>query len=276
MSVEKTRPGRLVEILAKAEEKGGKVLPLSLGARIRALLRRRIITGALFLIPIAITVWVVSIVLDIIDPLVGPAVRQAMQWWKISPETTFTVFSLSVKMWLVVKVIGVLISIVVVMAFLYLVGFVTERTAARRLITLGERLVLRIPFVKFFYKTSKQIVDTLALTSKGAPKKVVIIDFPYPGIKVLAFATGETPLEGSPEKYVNVFVAKTPNPTSGFLLLLPMSQVWETDLTLEEGLKWVISGGILHPEQLAWRPYQAAPPQDVAEAEKSEYGDLKP
>jgi len=144
---------------------------------------------------------------------------------------------------------------------LYLFGLITSRAAVKRLIGLGERLVVQIPFVKFFYKTTKQIVDTLAMSSKEALKKVVVVDFFRTGMKTIAFVTGETPVTGRSEPLVNLFVPTTPNPTSGYLVLLPPEEVWETDLTMEQAMSVIVSGGILPPERITLFPYrrQSAP-----------------
>ena len=245
------KPGHLERILSENEGKGREPeKPRSYWARNYAIIRRRIITGMLFAIPIAATVWCLDLFLELISPyfnfewLLRPVLER--RGWK--PGS------------MAYKTIGLTMSVLVVLALLYLVGLMTSRTAVRRLIGLAERVVERIPFVKFFYKTSKQIVDIVTLPSKGAVKKVVLIDFPSPPLKTIAFATGETLVQGGAEPFVNIFVATTPHLTAGYMVLLPRSQVWETDLTMEDALKFIISGGILHPDQVALRPYRSAAP----------------
>jgi len=252
--VEEKKPGRLQQLFTAVEkrEREPPAKPQSYWARSRAIIRRRIITGILFLVPIATTLWFLNFFLGSIYTHVEPSIRPALTGWGMDPEHAGY------------KAVGLVTSILVVLASLYLFGLITSRAAVRRLISLAEHLVERIPFVKFFYKTSKQIVETVAMPSKGALKKVVLIDFPYPGIKAIAFATGETPLVGLSEPFVNVFVATTPNPTSGYLVLLPRSQVWETDLTMEEGVKFIVSGGILHPDNVTFSPYRSPEPALVA------------
>jgi uncharacterized membrane protein len=152
--------------------------------------------------------------------------------------------------------VGIVLSLVLVLALFYLVGLITARRAVRRLISLGEWFVVRIPFVKFFYKTTKQIVDTIAVSTSGALQRVVIIEYPRKGIRTVAFMTGETRIDGEQEPYINLFVPTTPNPTSGYMIILPASQVMDTNMTIEEGVKFIVSGGILPPARLQMRPFE--------------------
>ena len=260
MDSEKREPGRFERLLESGETKRAELKPApSYMARSYAIIRRRIITGALFLIPIITTYWFLNWFLGTINSYVEPGVRPYLEHWSealfnitINPENVSY------------KAVGLLMSVTIVLLLLYLLGLMTSRTAIRRLIVFGESLVVRIPFVKFFYKTSKQIVDTLALPATGALKKIVLIEFTYPPMKAVAFATGETPVKGSPEPFVNVFIPTTPHLTAGYMVLLPPNMVWETDLTMEDALKFIISGGILHPASLAYRPYRLELPADAA------------
>lgn len=256
------RPGRLEEILARAESREPEPeKPPSIWVQTRATIRRRIITGVLFLIPIATTIWFVNFFLRWIYASFEPLLRPILQGWGMRPDSA------------AFRAVGIVMSVLAVLILLYLVGLITGRAAVRRLIDLGERLLVRIPFVKFFYKTTKQIVDAIALPSKGSIKKVVLIDFFRPGMKTIAFVTGETPVEGMPEPYVNLFVPTTPNPTSGYLVMLPRDQVYETGLSMEEAMTFIVSGGILPPGRLRTLPYQPtfppAPekPKEIGQAE---------
>lgn len=253
-------PGHLERILSKAErEKREPGKPPSLWTRTMATTRRRVIAGILFLIPIATTIWFVKFFLETIytsfEPVLKPVLEDRLS---LDPEGT------------VYTAVGVILSVVVVLAFLYLVGIFVSRTFVRRVIALAEQLVVHIPFVKFFYKTTKQIVDALSLPTKGSVKKVVVIDFFRTGMKTLAFATGETPTEGQDAPYVNLFVPTTPNPTSGYLVMLPPSDVWETNLTMEEAMTLIVSGGILPPERLSLLPYRPLTPSNTVRVAENE------
>ncbi len=245
---EEKKVERLGRFISRAEARRREPAPpKGYWARSYAIIRRRIITGILFLIPIATTLWFLNFLLSSIYTKFEPFLKPILiQQWKIAPDSV------------AYKAVGVVMSVITALAMLYLFGLITSRTAVRRLIGLAESLVVRIPLVKFFYKTSKQIAETLALPTGSARKKVVAIDFPRLGIKTIAFATGETSLEGDPQPYVNVFVPTTPNPTSGYLVLLPRESVWETNLTFEQAMRFIVSGGILPPDQILLRPYQTS------------------
>lgn len=252
--VDEKKPVSLEEILASAKKEREPGKPQSLWARSRSIIRRRIITGLLFVIPIAATVWCLDLFLGILSPYLKLEwlLRPVLERYGWQPGSV------------AYRAVGLAISILVLVALLYLLGLMMSRTAVRRLITLGERMVERIPFVKFFYKTSKQIVDMITLPSRGAIKKVVLIDFPYPPLKTVGFVTGETVVQGYAEPCVIIYVATTPHLTAGYMVLLPRSKVWETDMTMEDALKFVISGGILHPDHVGYRDYQPARPASVA------------
>ncbi|MBM3334035.1 DUF502 domain-containing protein [Candidatus Sumerlaeota bacterium] len=263
MAPQSTQEGRLGRLL-KEDPPGQAAADKSQSYwwRSYSTVRRRVVTGALFLIPIITTYWFVNWFLGMIKQSVEPAVREHIK--RLAMTTRFIDPAAIRPDNTAYRAVETILSVIVVIVFLYVLGMMTQRTALRRLIALGESFVVRIPFVKFFYKTSKQIVDAVALSSSGALKKVVMIEFPHPPFKTIAFATGETLVEGNAEPLVNVFVATTPHLTCGYLLLLPRGKVWETNLTLEEALKFIVSGGIVHPDQLIVGAYQSPPPQTAA------------
>jgi uncharacterized membrane protein len=116
----------------------------------------------------------------------------------------------------------------------------------RRILGLGERLVLRLPFVKMIYSTSKQVVAAFQGQQRRAFKSVVFIEFPRPGMKAVGFVTGQVRLEDG-TAWETVFVPTTPNPTTGFLQLVPAGTAVQTGYTVEEGVKMIMSLGALTP-----------------------------
>ncbi len=115
---------------------------------------------------------------------------------------------------------------------------------------LGEKILKKIPVVSSVYNSSKQFIQAVSLTSKDGFRKVILVEYPRRGLWVIGFVTcentGETQLL-TEEEVVNVFIPTTPNPTSGFLLLVPKKDVVTLSMTVEEGLKLVVSGGIVTP-----------------------------
>ena len=111
-----------------------------------------------------------------------------------------------------------------------------------------EGLLSRIPVVNAVYRTIKQITTSISEPDRQAFKKVVIIEYPRKEIWTITMVTGES-INNKGEKFNHIFVPTTPNPTSGFMLYIPQKDAQETDMTNEEGLKIIISGGMLAPKK---------------------------
>jgi uncharacterized membrane protein len=156
--------------------------------------------------------------------------------------------------------LGVLLTIIVVL----LLGWLSTNVVGRSLIQATERLICRIPVAKSIYSATKGFLETLSFKQTEAFKKVVLIEYPKENIFALAFVTGWASWPTVDERLtdtVMVFVPTTPNPTSGFLLLVPREETIELPISIEEGIRLVISGGILLPEMapLMDTPTQSLP-----------------
>jgi uncharacterized membrane protein len=228
---------------------------ISLSARLRAYF----LAGVIVTAPIGITALLIWQFITFLDSQVGSLIPD-----RYNPES-YLPFS--------VPGLGLLITI----AFLTLVGFLAAGLAGRTLVRIGERLLSRMPVVRSVYSTLKQIFETVLAQSSRSFREVVLIEYPRRGIGAIGFVTGPTRGEvqvRSEEELVNVFLPTTPNPTSGFLLFVPRRDLVHLDMSIEEGIKLVISGGIVSsPSQLealanaAKRPERAAPPAPAGEAE---------
>ena len=164
------------------------------------------------------------------------------------------------------------------LTFLTLVGMLTAGLAGRTLVRLGERLLSRMPVVRSVYATLKQIFETVLAQSSRSFREVVLIEYPRRGLGAIGFVTGPTRgeiQERSDDELVNVFLPTTPNPTSGFLLFVPRKDLIHLDMSIEEGIKLVISGsivgpaadappGALEPRPLARPPAEPQPPAKAA------------
>jgi uncharacterized membrane protein len=135
------------------------------------------------------------------------------------------------------------LALVVIMA----VGYLSTFFFIRRIILIGEGIVTRVPFIKFFYATPKEVLNTLTMPKNDSRKRVVMIEYPRKGIWGFAFATGEINRNPDGARLIAVFLPTTPNPTSGFLLYLPEHDVLDTNISVEDGARLIISGGILSP-----------------------------
>jgi uncharacterized membrane protein len=199
-------------------------------------LRNAFISGALLLAPLVVTVWAFIKIID----LVGGTFRPFFFFYL--PEAVRDRPSLSV-LW---DVLATLIVILLVTAL----GYVSRDVFGRFFVSTAERFMLRIPGAGAVYTTVKQIVDTFGSPNRNMFSKVVLVEFPRTGAWALGFLTNKA--QGEPQTKTGqevwtVFVPTTPNPTSGYLIMLPPSEIVELDLTVGEGMKMIISGGAVVP-----------------------------
>ncbi len=138
-------------------------------------------------------------------------------------------------------------GIIITFFIIFLVGVITTNFFGKRLLSFGEMIISRVPLVKEIYLSIKQIAEALFSQKEKKFRRVVLIEYPRKGIYTMVFVTGlshENIQEKTGKKLLNVFVPTTPNPTSGFLLMVPEDEVIELDLTSEEAFKLIISGGM--------------------------------
>ena len=143
------------------------------------------------------------------------------------------------------------LGLLFVFIMLTFIGFLTAGLIGRYIIKLGERIIARLPIIRSVYGALKQIFETVLKTSSKSFREVVLIEYPRKGIWAIGFITGDTKGEVQTrlkEDIVNVFLPTTPNPTSGFLLFLPRKDLKILNMNVEEGIKMVISGGIVTPK----------------------------
>jgi len=141
-------------------------------------------------------------------------------------------------------------GIVVLALLIFLTGLLATNIFGKKIVEFWDYLLNRVPFVRGVYSVLKAIVDAISLQSKGHFNRVVLVQYPRAGIYSLAFVTGVTQGEAqnvTRENLVSVFVPTTPNPTSGFFVLVPQEQVVPLSMTIEEGMKMIITAGFFTP-----------------------------
>jgi uncharacterized membrane protein len=146
------------------------------------------------------------------------------------------------------------LATLIVLILITILGYLSRYFIGRYVIRIAERVVRTVPFVNTVYGTVKQIVDTFSAQNRAVFTKVALVEFPRPGIYALGFLTNEVKgeIQGKTGDFLwNVFVPTTPNPTSGFLVMFPESEIVKLDMTVGEGMKVIISGGALVP---VWHP----------------------
>ena len=196
-------------------------------------MRKYFITGLLILVPLAITAWVLNLVISTMDQslLIVPA------RWQPKTLIGFDIPGL-----------GTILTIAIV----FFTGLLTNNLVGNYIVRLWERLLHRIPVVSSLYGSVKQVSDTLFSSSGNAFRKAVLLPYPHPNSYTIGFLTGvpggdvQNHLQGD---YVSVYVPTTPNPTSGFFLMMERSQVVELDMSVDAALKYIVSMGVVAPEQ---------------------------
>jgi uncharacterized membrane protein len=195
-------------------------------------LKNYFLTGLLVVVPIAMTVLVIRWLVGFMDRLLMTVLPEALR-----PEQLYGI-----------PVPG--IGFVATLLLILLVGVLAANIFGRSLVSFSERLLDKIPFVKGVYSLFKQVSDTVFKRDRGAFRKVVLIEYPRKGIWVVAFVTGVSEGEVqqvTEQKLVNIFVPTTPNPTSGFYILVPEDEMIELSMSVEEAFKLIISGGMVTP-----------------------------
>jgi uncharacterized membrane protein len=202
--------------------------------RAKVLIRKRLVSGFLMIVPLGITFFVIRFIYDL---TVG----------KITPFTERFLGHLP-------GIAVTLLSVALFLAALYVLGIVTTAVVGKRLMDLAEWGIDRIPLVKTIYGASKQMVETLAFHESGPTlKATALVEFPYPGIKALGFVVGNIHAEDG-QAYYKVFVPTTPNITVGLLQMYKPEDLRVCDLSVEDAIKSIVSGGILAPSYLRVTP----------------------
>ncbi len=206
--------------------------------------RRRFFAGLITLIPLLVTIYAISLLMGVITWMFGESVRPIV-------ENSFELWGWERK-WVqtyVVPVATATLSLLIATAFIVAVGELTRWFVVRKLIHTGERILERIPLIRFFYRTPKEVIKLLT-ENRSSAKRVVLVEYPRHGVWALAYATGEILHEPDGQLYVTVFMPTTPNPTTGFLMLVPAEQVRDFNVTAEDSFRMIISGGILSPNRM--------------------------
>jgi uncharacterized membrane protein len=198
--------------------------------------KKYFITGLLIWVPLSITFTVLAWIVNTLDGWIMPWLPEHLH------PKTFLGFD--------IPGLGVALGIFI----LFATGVIGANVLGQKIVRSWESLLARIPVVKSLYYSIKQVSDTLFSDSGKAFSKALLVQYPREGIWTVAFLTG-TPGEDIPQRlggdYLNIYVPTTPNPTSGFFLMLPSKDVVELDMSVDEALKYIISMGVVAPPSRA-------------------------
>ncbi len=194
--------------------------------KLKALSKNYFFSGLLVVVPLVITILVIRAVFNFLDGWVSPFLQPYLGYWLPGIGILFTFLSI------------------------YLIGILVTNFAGRWVVTIGERFLLRIPIAKSIYTSVKQIMATFSFSEEEGNRKVVLVEYPRNGLWSVGMLNGESYVPGGKQKLLNVLVIAAINPTSGFFVLVPEKSVIETDLSVEDAMKWIVSGGIITPEEM--------------------------
>ena len=196
--------------------------------------RKNFVTGLAVILPVVITIWLVKFIIDKTDNILLAPIVQYLQPYILDS--------------VILEYIAKVLTLTFLVIAISLIGFGTRILLLRGIFSFLERSVYRVPMVGKVYGTMKEMSQAFLGMSKGTFSKVVLIEFPRRGIYAIGFITSEGKDRAGDKtlkKVTNVFVPHAPNPTSGFLLLVPEDEMIKLDMSVEEGFKMVISGGVV-------------------------------
>ena len=221
--------------------------------KIAKALKKYLITGVLVWLPIAVTIWAMSYIISAADRLINllPESWQPQHFWGFN-----------------IPGLGIVAATIV----LFVTGVFAANVLGRRILGAWDSLLGRIPVVKSIYSSVKKVSESLLSDSSRSFKTPVLVPFPQPGIWTIAFVSGHIPdkLKGSlpqDDDYISVYVPTTPNPTGGYYIMVKKSDVRELDMSVDQALKYVISLGMVMPDDLPVKVLPAQKPSEDGDTE---------
>jgi len=205
--------------------------------QLSARLRGYFLTGLIVTVPVGITYWALR-------ALIRAADRMASGYFKLIPNDVLERYSLQ-------DIPG--LGMAITLTFVLVAGFLARNIIGRKLVGLGERIIEKIPLVRSIYSASKQLLETVFAGSEEHFERVVLVEYPRKGIRSIGFVTGHADgysREILPEPHLHIFIPTTPNPTSGWYILLPEKDVIPINLTVEQAFKIIISAGMVMPQKM--------------------------
>jgi len=198
--------------------------------KIKKKLQNYFISGLLVVVPLGITFLVIRALFLFLDNLLLPYLVPYVGEWLRIPG------------------LGILITFMTIIFF----GIIGTNFIGRKFVTMGERILLRIPIAKSIYGSVKQIVETFSFKPETDKQKVVMVEYPRKGIWSIGLINGRIDHPQSQELLYSILVVAAINPTSGFFILVPRSEVVHLNISIEEAMRWIVSGGIVSPKNLRY------------------------
>ncbi|HEX3811087.1 MAG TPA: DUF502 domain-containing protein [Rhizomicrobium sp.] len=209
-----------------------------------------LIAGILTIIPLVVVWLVFQFLLDTLESA-GHPMAAALADFIIG-------LAPGAQPWLEDRTVQWLIGVLVALLILYAIGAIATRVIGIQLIGLFEKLIARIPVVQSVYSAAKKLVGVLQQHPEGG-SRVVLIEFPHPGLKTIGFVMRTFHDATTGEELAAVFVPTSPNPTSGYLEIAPLEKLTATNMTMDQAMSMVVSGGATAPDSLSLTPAKPKP-----------------
>jgi uncharacterized membrane protein len=196
----------------------------------KAVIRKYILTGLLVLIPLFLTGWVLLTLFNLTDRVLNLIPR---------------VYRPEELLGFPIPGLGLILTV----AIIFVIGGLAANVIGRKLVAVGERILEKIPFLRWFYFSSKQIIEAVFINSQDSFRRAVLFEYPRKGIYSIGFITGESSgqLEESVPRSVTIFVPTTPNPTSGYLIIVPEEETIPLNWSVDEAFRIIVSAGVIMP-----------------------------
>lgn len=193
-------------------------------------MRRKFITGIVALLPIGFTIFIIWFLVLRIGGLLKMFFRKIPALETLPPP--------------IISLIGFLTLLVII----YVIGLITSSYIGNRVLKFGESIISKVPIIRVLYTSMRKFTNTVFL-DRGAFKKVVLVEYPRKGLYTMGFMTNESEWNIAGKKgYVNLFIPTSPNPTSGYYVIVPRSDIRETSLSIDNAMKTIVSGGVIVPK----------------------------
>ena len=205
---------------------------------VTAVIKRYFISGVLVVVPLILTYIVLRFLFAAIDGILQPIIFRVFGYF--------------------VPGLGVFTTVLIII----LAGVLTRNFIGARLYAMGDRILHRMPIIRPIYSAAKQLLESMAMPDRSSFKAVVLIEYPLRGLWALAFLSNKMEVETDEQgrRLASVFVPSTPTPISGWVILVPEDEAVVVDMTVEEGIKFMVSGGVASPALIRRRPVAAAHP----------------
>ena len=184
-------------------------------------IKTRIFAGLLAIVPIAVTFWILKFLFTFLDSLASPFLK---------------------KVGIEIPGLGIILTLL----FIFVLGLFITNVLGKTLFNWGEKILAKLPIVNTIYNTIKQITSAFSASTVKSFQQVIFIQYPREGLWTMCFVTNQSKNENG-DAFYHVFVPTTPNPTSGVFIVIPKKDAIHPDISVEDGLKAIISGGILDP-----------------------------